>query len=164
MDCREHISRTPLHNARPPRPWILVSPAAGAPRDGSPDVCVPRCVPLPLLDAKGGWVKPGRFVGLPLRCPCSSDCKLAFASRGVAVGRSLPRSVTCRCVRSVTKRSAMPPSARRLRRELKVEGQGLYTPRAFIHSSTSQLNLSRVWSLKPLQASTSQLNLRRFCQ
>jgi hypothetical protein len=33
-----------------------------------------------------------------------------------------------------------------------------------LHSSTSQLNLSRVWSLKPQQAATFQLNLRRFCQ
>jgi hypothetical protein len=32
-----------------------------------------------------------------------------------------------------------------------------------LHSSTSQLSLSRFWSLKPQQASTSQLNLRRFC-
>jgi inorganic pyrophosphatase/exopolyphosphatase len=29
-----------------------------------------------------------------------------------------------------------------------------------LHSSTSQLNLSRSWSLKPQQESTSQLNLR----
>jgi len=31
-----------------------------------------------------------------------------------------------------------------------------------LHSSTSQLNLSRFWSLKPQQASTFQLNLSRF--
>jgi len=31
-----------------------------------------------------------------------------------------------------------------------------------LHSSTFQLNLGRVWSLKPQQESTSQLNLRRF--
>ena len=37
-----------------------------------------------------------------------------------------------------------------------VDGRGL-------HSSTFQLNLSHVWSLKPQQASSSQLNLRRFC-
>jgi len=30
-----------------------------------------------------------------------------------------------------------------------------------LHSSTIQLNLSHFWSLKPQQASTSQLNLRR---
>ena len=30
------------------------------------------------------------------------------------------------------------------------------------HSSTSQLNMSRSWSLKPYQAPTSQLNLTRF--
>ena len=30
-----------------------------------------------------------------------------------------------------------------------------------LHSSTSQLNWSRFWSLKPQQASTSQLNLSR---
>jgi len=33
-----------------------------------------------------------------------------------------------------------------------------------LHSSTFQLNLSRVRSLKPQQASTSQLELRRFCR
>ena len=36
-----------------------------------------------------------------------------------------------------------------------VSGRGL-------HSSTSQLNLSRSWSLQPYQAPTFQLNLRRF--
>ena len=33
-----------------------------------------------------------------------------------------------------------------------------------LHSSTFQLNLSRFWSQKPQQASTSQLNTRRFCR
>ena len=33
-----------------------------------------------------------------------------------------------------------------------------------LHSLTSQLNLSSIWSLKPKQASTSQLNLRRLCR
>ena len=33
-----------------------------------------------------------------------------------------------------------------------------------LHSSTSQLNLSRLWSLMPQLTSTSQLNLRRFCR
>jgi hypothetical protein len=33
-----------------------------------------------------------------------------------------------------------------------------------LHSSTSQLNLSCFWSQKPQQASTSQLNLGRFCR
>jgi hypothetical protein len=33
-----------------------------------------------------------------------------------------------------------------------------------LHSSTSQLKLSRFWSLNPQQASTSQLNLRHFCR
>ena len=37
-------------------------------------------------------------------------------------------------------------------------------PGRALHSSTSHLNLSRVWSLKPHRASTSQLHLRRFCQ
>ena len=32
-----------------------------------------------------------------------------------------------------------------------------------LHSSTSQLNLSRFWSQMPQEASTSRLNLRRFC-
>jgi hypothetical protein len=41
------------------------------------------------------------------------------------------------------------------RRELRLHGRGL-------HSSTSHLNLSRFWSLKPQQASTSHLILRRF--
>jgi len=31
------------------------------------------------------------------------------------------------------------------------------------HSSTSQLNLSRSWSLKPQQDPTDQMNLKRFC-
>ena len=31
-----------------------------------------------------------------------------------------------------------------------------------LHSSTSQLNLSRFWSLMPQLPSTSQLNLKRF--
>ena len=38
-----------------------------------------------------------------------------------------------------------------------INGRGL-------HSSSSQLGLSRFWSLKPQQASTSQLNQRRFCR
>ena len=33
-----------------------------------------------------------------------------------------------------------------------------------LHSSTSQLNLSRFLSLMPQLSSTSQLNLRRFCR
>jgi len=33
-----------------------------------------------------------------------------------------------------------------------------------LHSSTSHLNLSRFWTQKLQQPSTSQLNLRRFCR
>ena len=33
-----------------------------------------------------------------------------------------------------------------------------------LHSSTSQLNLSRFFSLTPQLSFTSQLNLRRFCR
>ena len=40
--------------------------------DGRPDVCVTLRVlarPSPLLDAKSGWVKPGRFITPLGRCP-----------------------------------------------------------------------------------------------
>jgi hypothetical protein len=37
-------------------------------------------------------------------------------------------------------------------------GEGLTA----LHSSTSQLNLSRSWSLKPTQASTNQFNRKDF--
>jgi hypothetical protein len=33
-----------------------------------------------------------------------------------------------------------------------------------LHSSSFQLNLNRFWSLKPQQASTSQLSLTHFCR
>jgi hypothetical protein len=59
-------------------------------------------------------------------------------------------------------RDICPALARGLRRL----GEGLDTgvPGRGLHSSTSPPNLSRFWSLKPQQASTSQLNLRRFCR
>jgi hypothetical protein len=43
-----------------------------------------------------------------------------------------------------------------VRRERHAQGRGL-------HSSTSQLNLSRFCVPKPQQVSTPRLNLRRFC-
>jgi len=41
--------------------------------------------------------------------------------------------------------------------------QAWHTVGRGLHTSTSQLNLSRSWTLNPQQELTSQLNLKRLC-
>ena len=73
--------------------------------------------------------------------------------------------VTPRLALLAGKYSAMGPE-RVGRRKLSnpTEGFGINPYGRGLHSSTSQLNLRRFWSLMPQLPSTSQLNLRRFCR
>ena len=66
------------------------------------------------------------------------------------------RAPTLRCEHlSPRRRSAQDDSPGHFRHPCRCRGRGLL-------ASTSQLNRIHVWSLKPQQVSTSQLNLRRF--